>query len=205
MCYDMFVTLAQPQGRNSLSLNTTIDDVHILDNEDDDNTEDNELDFDILDAKSKVIPTNILAAFSRAYPTHARDIPRSAKIVNRITLGGITYATRAVHEGNNGVLKKSCNVPYSIENILEFPSADSRNWFRGIWFVVRPYEEAKLIQYDPYVQYPLLRAKLWAPTLAPTFEVFQISDIDGHFAKHIITWEHQQAAVIVSLSREHDA
>lgn len=201
----MFVALAQPQGRNSLSLNMAIDDLDILHGEDDDNNEDSEPEFDTLDVKSKAIPTNILAAFSRAYPALANGIPHSAKIVNRLTLEGISYATRAVHEGNNGILKKSCNIPYSIEGILEFPMGDNGNLFRGVWFVVRPYQEAKLIKYDPYVQYPLLRAKLWAPDLAPTFEVLPISDIGGHFAKHVITWEDQKVVVIVSLAREHEA
>lgn len=203
----MFVTLAQPQGRNSLSLNMSMNDSDILDNEDNDNDleEDSETEFDTLDVKSKTIPANILAAFSKAYPDFANDIPRSAKIVNRITIGGISYATPAVHEGNSGIIKKSRNIPYSIENILEFPMGDNGNLFQGVWFVVRRYQEANLIEHDPYVRYPLLRAKLWGSDLAHAFEVLPLSDIGGHFAKHFITWEDQKVAVIVSLAREHEA
>lgn len=187
----MFTTLVQPQTRNSLSLALAIE-------------EDGEIpDSEVLDADNQpicedLISSDILAAFVRVLPVGS-VIPMKGNFVNRMICQGITYATRTIHEGNSGILRKHSEVPFSIENILEFPTVENGGPVQGSWLVVRRYKAVQVGE-DPYLRYPLLRAKMWAPELDPTLEVFPMTDVDGHFAKCVISWKEQEVVVIVSLS-----
>ena len=171
----MFTQLIQSQGRNSLSLIPTISENEMPDSEDFEEG---------MASTHEVISNDILTAFTRALP--GCSIPQNASFLNRITLRGITYSTRAIHEGNSGVVGKDSNTPLSIEKIIEFPAAANGSAPSGIWLVVRRHMAAG-VAIDPYLDYPLLRVKMWSPELDSTLEVLPMSDVAGHYAKHIIS------------------
>lgn len=102
-----------------------------------------------------------------------------------------------IHEGNSGVLSNAYGTPFCIEHILHFSAAEP---LENTWFVVWRHKKAR-IQVDPYVRYPLLRAKLWGTELEQAVEVLHLTEIDAHFAKCAIQWETKEVNVVVSLSR----
>ena len=186
----MFTRLVQPQARNSLSLVPTISENDFPDSEDFD--EDSA-------SQDDTLPKDILAVFTRAFPESS--IPKSATIVNRIMRQGIVYSTRAIHEGNSGVFVKDTRTPFSIQKIVEFSRVADGSGLQGPWLVVRRHMAAG-VEVDPYLDYPLLKAKMWSPDLDSALEVLPMSDVVGHYAKHIISWGERKVAVIISLSRE---
>ena len=185
----MFTKLVQPQARNSLSLISTISENDLPDSED----------FEEVASQDRVVPEDILAAFTRAFP--GTSIPKSANFVNRITRQGIVYSTQATHEGNSGVVGKDSLTPFSIQKIVEFSRAANGSRLQGPWLVVRRHMTAG-VEANPYLDYPLLKAKMWSPDLDSDLEVLPMSDVVGHYAKHVISWKERKVAVIVSLSRE---
>lgn len=122
--------------------------------------------------------------------------------MSRATRAGISYTVRETHEGNSGIVRKGSYEPLSIERILEFPKDSMPEGLRGPWLVVRRHQVVRVTK-DPYLDYPLLRASMWGTDLEPEFEALPLSQVDGHFAKCIISWERQTVAVIILLSREH--
>ena len=185
----MFTRLVQPQARNSLSLIPTISENDLPDPEDFD---------DDLVSQDVIIPKDILAAFTQTFPRNS--IPERGTFVNRIMRQGIVYSTQAIHEGNSGVVCKNSRTPFSIQKIVEFSPAARGSTLHGPWLVVRRHMAAG-VEVDPYLDYPLLKAKMWSPDLDSALEVLPMSDVVGHYAKHIISWKERKIAVIVSLSR----
>lgn len=191
MCIDQFKTLTGRQVRNSLSIDPLLaqDDVDMLQVE----GFDAEFTMEDYPPLEEPLPTDIWTAFASTFPREARI--GKATMINRITHQGIFYTARRIHEGNSGIFLKDSFVPACIEGFIETSSPTKCN----IWVVVRRHRLLK-VEIDPYLNYPLLKARLWAPDLELKYEIFPVSHIDTHFAKCAVSWEGQAAAVIISLS-----
>lgn len=144
------------------------------------------------------ISASVQAAFIRALP-RGSSAPVTGKAVNRVTHQGISYTMQAIHEGNSGVIRKGSDTPLCIEKIFEFPESSGKD-LQDTWLVVRRHKVTGS-PVDPYLNYPLLRARMWDPELEPDIDVLPLLEVDAHFAKCVIPWKGKTVAVVVSLSR----
>lgn len=181
----MFETLVSPQIRDTLATDALM----LRDDSVDNNADDA---YDDAVGREEHLTDDVRAAFSRCIPGRV-VVPRKAKHITQVQHKGVSYTVRGRHEGNSGIFVKSLKGPFSINNIVVLPDL-------GPWLVVHRHCRANVI-FDPYLEYPYLRASLWATQLENTVEVVPISDIDTHFAKCAISWEDKTVAVVVSLSR----
>lgn len=162
--------------------------VSVVDHQDDD---------EIPNSNEIPLTRDVQSAFSRHFGNVRIQVPSHARPLKRYRAQGVLYTVNHVHEGNGGVLCQGSDVPYRIENILEFSHSIMGE---HIWFVIRAHRPAN-VKHDPYTAYPLLRAKMWGVDHETSIHIIPLSYIEGHFAKCVIPWEDMEVAVCVSLSR----
>jgi len=154
--------------------------------------------------KGKPLDDSTLQSLARKYsqldPT---EIPTSARVVKRFRYRGITYSTRSAHEGSCCVLLHD-KTPAVIENILHFsdkPDPQDQDHSTSTLLVVKRYLPAKL-KMDPYLQYPILGARLWTNKLEESVQIIDVSEFQTQCAQCPVTWEgNENLVVVVPLSR----
>lgn len=129
-------------------------------------------------------------------------LPKQVYLPSRLTVGGITYTTRSVHEGNSNIIVDDVEdnpQPLSIEHFVTIPKTAKSA--EATWVIVRRLSAAQ-VKVDPYGSFRYLRAMLRDSTrLSSKREVLRPNDLQTHFAKCIIPWEKTEVAVVISLSR----
>lgn len=185
----MFDTLVRPQARNSLSVEQMLND----------DSEYN--DFENVDDSPNLeaLPKDILAAIRKICPS----APNTAEFKARATHGGVSFTIRGIHEGNSGIVRQGSKHPFSIETIVQYPKNTMPEGLRGPLLLIRRHQIAG-VSNDPYLEYPLLRASIWGTGYDDELVALPLSQVDGHFAKCVVSWERRKVAVIVLLSREHE-
>lgn len=132
------------------------------------------------------------------------EVPANAYFPSRVTIKGITYAIRSIHEGNSNIIIDSITktpVPFSIVNFVTYPGGDVEGKTMGpTYAILRRYLPAR-VDYDPYKEFPHLRAAIWSKSLSETLEAVEYDMLETHFAKCVIPWEGREVAVVISLSK----
>jgi len=127
------------------------------------------------------LTTDAYCALKAAIPL--TEIPNSAKIVTRVTCGGVVYTTRTVHEGNSGVLLYGSDTPFAIDHIIEFPN---NRHLERYWLIVKQYSAGEVAM-DLYSAYPHARARLWSAEMERGVKAIPFSEVETHFAKCAVT------------------
>lgn len=150
--------------------------------------------------KREILPGPLRIAFQKVLGPNAL-IPAYAMFSNSTMVNNRSFTALNRHKGNSGVLRINSNIPFCIDQVVEFQeSAIAQcNSLQGKWLVGRSIKRIQ-VQHDPYSDFPCLRASLWGTDLESSLEVCCLDDIESHFAQHCISWEGEDATVIVSLS-----
>ncbi|KAG6848980.1 hypothetical protein H0H93_012248 [Arthromyces matolae] len=151
--------------------------------------------------KEEYLTEPLRSAFRRALGPEIH-LPLRAKISNQLVLGNKSFTSISRHKGNSGIFRVNSDIPFYIEKIVEFDEKSIQQYppLKGEWMAGRALK-ASTVEQDPYLNYPLLRAKLWGTELEANVEVWPIDQVEGHFAQLLISWEGQNASVVLSLSR----
>lgn len=192
-CLSLFETLIRPQVRDTL-----VTDALLLREESPEESSINE-DNSFGPVSDEPIQDKVRTAFIAQLPP-GTFIPPTIETTSILRHRGISYGIRSKHEGNSGVFLNNDTVPVCIEKIIQFPSTSTAHVPEGAWLVVKPHRRA-IVDYDPFLSFPRLRASMWSTQLMSTLKVVPVSAIDTHFAKCTIPWEGKDVAVVVSLSR----
>lgn len=126
-------------------------------------------------------------------------IPSRAIFSSHTAASNRSFSTLRRHRGNSGIFRMNSDIPFFIDNILEFKES-STSRLQGKWLIGRSLKPI-CVQHDPFSDFPYLRAKLWGTELETQVEVCHLNDVETHFAQHRILWEGKNATVVVSLSR----
>jgi hypothetical protein len=147
--------------------------------------------------KALPIPSDLFEALSQTldFPP-----PRHAHFLSNLTVNGVTYSTSSKHLGNSCILVKAAVDADSaaaarIEHILQFKMPNSVKTYIAI-----RHHEPSMVKEDPFLQYPVLRARMWSEDLS-NYNIITIDNIHAHFAKLLLTVNNVRVAVAVSLSR----
>jgi len=189
-CQPMFQKLLNPQVRDTLitdmlSLSTALQDTENAVAVDSSN-----------ECNSHPIPQSIYEALVTSLRITP---PRYADFLSHLTIGGITYTVSSKHLGNSHVLlalnESEDLVPARIDHILQLRIGDAVKTL----IVVRRHERSQ-VPCDPFLRYPIVRAKMWSTQLKE-FEIVAIDAIRSHYAASHITWDGIPVTVVTSLSR----
>lgn len=127
------------------------------------------------------------------------EVPSKAQFLSHLTVEGVRFTTRATHLGNSNILVRGLSneeIPASIEHILRLPNSSDA------WVLVRCHKDIDV--HDPFLTYPLIRAKMWSSLYHDRLDVVHFSSLTTHFAKHTFCWEDKQVVIASSLSRVSD-
>jgi hypothetical protein len=151
---------------------------------------------DVLDTPPlRDTPLHLQSLFNR----NEIDVPAQVNFLSHLTLDGFRYAVRTKHEGNSNLLITDAGgklVPVSIEHILRLPGQPRDN----AWMVVKRLRPIAVVR-DPFLDFPLLRAKMWSAELSDELELIDLTMIESHFAKCSFRWEGKIVALVISLSK----
>jgi hypothetical protein len=186
-CQLIFQKMVDPQLRGTLTTDIrSISSLFEDDNEDDDTAFWN-------GRTARPIPQELRAALSR----YCHLLPRTAQFLPNITIDGLMYAPYRKHRGNSCILFAPSHdklVPARIETIFQIESADSIQTL----IAVRRHLPSQ-VTHDPLLQFPILRARLWASQVAD-LEIIRPEQVSSHFACLSMA-DDQKTIAVLSLSR----
>jgi hypothetical protein len=113
---------------------------------------------------------------------------------------GCTYTVPSSHAGNSCILVSGNGigeqpVPACIQYILELPSPEGITTYVAIQRYI-----CANVTYDPFLQFPILKARMWSTRLAK-LEIIPVDYICTHFACLFMKWEDEEVALVLSMSR----
>jgi hypothetical protein len=204
-CHAAFSNFLDPQVRDSLvtdmlslsSLNKDIETSALDDSDiDDDETQKYCHPAQSPTKKASLIPPDLFTVLSQTLDVPS---PRHAHFLSNLTVNGITYSTSSKHLGNSCVLVKTTTdpnpAPARIEHILQFSIQNTVKTYIAI-----RRHESSLVKEDPFLQYPLIRARMWSENMSK-YDIIAVENIHAHFAKLSLIVNNVKIAVVISLSR----
>ena len=186
-CKSIFQKMVDPQLRGTLT--TDIQSISSL--FDDKDEADDMASWN--DRTARPIPQELQAALSPLYQVS----PRTAHFLSDIPINGLRYTPYQKHRGNSCVLvtlSKDELVPARIDTIFQIEISGSVHTL----IAVRRHLVSQAT-YDPFPQFPILRARLWAAQVAD-LEIIRPQQVSSHFACLPMS-DDQQNIAILSLSR----
>lgn len=189
-CQLIFQKMVDPQLRGTLT--TDIRSISSL--FEDDNGDDDTVFWN--DRTARPIPQELQAALSRCCYVLARTA-HTAQFLPNITIDGLMYAPYRKHRGNSCILFAQSHdklVPARIETVFQIESADSIQTL----IAVRRHLPSQ-VAHDPLLQFPILRARLWASQVAD-LEIIRPEQVSSHFACLSMS-EDQKTIAVLSLLR----
>jgi hypothetical protein len=189
-CEPMFKKLVNPDIRSTL-----VNDIlkFSLPDDDDEDIDHHPSDWD--ERAARPIPHDLRVLLCSVVD----NVPRTARFLSHLNVGGVTYAVASHHAGNSHVLVRTDDagpsVPARMDNILQVHTQDSVQTY----IALRHYKHPQ-VEDDPFRHFPVLQTRMWSSRLGPV-QVISPNAIDTHFAKAEVTWEGKDVIVAASLSR----